>query len=72
MADKFKYNMDYLYRAYKKNYNRGDMEKADIYNSMAEKLHGINLSNTYHNKMNAKENSKGMFGIGKSKKIKYG
>ena len=72
MPEKFKYTIDYLYNAYKKYYNRGDMEKADIYNSMADKLHGVNLDIIYHEKLNKKDDRLGPFGIGKYKKIKYG
>ena len=72
MPEKFKYTIDYLYNAYKKHYNRGNMEKAEIYNSMASKIHGINLDVRYHDKLNKKEDRLGPFGIGKVKKIKYG
>ena len=72
MAKKFKYNIEYLYTAYKRNYNKGDMEKAILYNNMATELHGINLDIMYHEKLNKREGRLGPFGIGKSKKIKYG
>ena len=72
MPKKFKYDLEYLYNAYKKNYNRGKMEKASVYNSMAEKLHNVNLDVIYHDKLNKKEETRGIFGIGKYKKIKYG
>ena len=72
MPEKFKYTIDYLYNAYKKHYNRGNMEKAEIYNSMADKLHGVNLDIIYHEKLNKKDDRLGPFGIGKYKKIKYG
>ena len=72
MAKKFKYDLEYLYNAYKKNYNRGNMEKASVYNTMATQLHGVNLDVIYHDKLNKREDRLGPFGIGKSKKIKYG
>jgi len=72
MSKKFKYDVEYLYTAYKKNYNKGDMEKATLYNTMATQLHGINLDIIYHEKLNKQEDKLGPFGIGKSKKIKYG
>lgn len=72
MAKKFKYDLEYLYSSYKKNYNKGDMEKAKIYNTMASQIHGVNLDVIYHDKLSNKESRLGIFGIGKSKKIKYG
>ena len=72
MAKKFKYDMEYLYNAYKKNYNKGDMEKAKLYNTMASQIHGADLDVIYHDKLSKREDRLGPFGIGKSKKIKYG
>ena len=48
------------------------MEKAKIYNTMASQIHGVNLDVIYHDKLSNKESRLGIFGIGKSKKIKYG
>jgi hypothetical protein len=72
LAKKFKYDLDYLYNAYKKNYNRGNMEKANVYNGMAAKLHGVHLDVIYHEKLSRREDRLGPFGIGKTKKLKYG
>ena len=72
MAKKFKYDVDYLYKSYKKFYNKGDMEKAKQYNSIAEQMHGVNLDTVYHNKLEKQEKNKGLFGIGTTKKLKYG
>ena len=72
MAKKFKYTTDYLYRRYKRYYNRGEMEKADVYKNIAQKLHGVNLDIIYHDKLAKREETKGFFGLGKIKKIKYG
>ena len=72
MAKKFKYNIDYLYKSYKKYYGKGKMERAEVYNSIAQKLHGVDLDIIYHNKLNQEEQNKGPFGLGKYKKIKYG
>ena len=72
MADKFKYNIDYLYKTYKKNYNKGDMDKAKTYNEIAQKIHGVDLDVVYHNKLAKEDKNKGTFGLGKFKKIKYG
>ena len=72
MAKKFKYDLEYLYSSYKKNYNKGDMEKAKLYNTMASQIHGVNLDVAYHDKLSKREDRLGTFGIGKSKKIKYG
>ena len=72
MAKKYKYNLEYLYSAYKKNYNRGNMEKANIYNNMAAQLHGVHLDVIYHEKLSRREDRLGPFGIGKTKKLKYG
>ena len=72
MAKKFKYDLEYLYSSYKKNYNKGNMEKAKLYNNMASQIHGVNLDVAYHEKLSKREDRLGPFGIGKSKKIKYG
>ena len=72
MAKKFKYDVDYLYNSYKKNYNRGKMEKAELYNNMSVKLHGVDLNVVHHDKLSKQEDRLGPFGIGKVKKIKYG
>jgi len=72
LAKKFKYDLEYLYSSYKKNYNKGNMEKAKLYNNMASQIHGVNLDIAYHEKLSKREDRLGSFGIGKSKKIKYG
>tara|TARA_R100001530_G_scaffold106936_1_gene74711 strand:- start:67 stop:213 length:147 start_codon:yes stop_codon:yes gene_type:complete len=48
------------------------MEKAKLYNNMASQIHGVNLDVAYHEKLSKREDRLGPFGIGKSKKIKYG
>ena len=63
---------DYLYRHYKNSYNKNDMATANIYNEMSVKIHGVNLHNKYSDKLNKKEEGKGMFGMKKYKRIKYG
>ena len=73
MAEKKrKYDVQYLYNSYKKFYNKSDMNKANEYNDLAQKLHGVDLRDRYHAKLAKKEQNAGMFGIGKIKKIKYG
>jgi len=48
------------------------MEKAELYNNMSVKLHGVDLNVIYHDKLSKQEDRLGPFGIGKVKKIKYG
>lgn len=73
MAEKKrKYDVQYLYNSYKKFYNKSDMNKANEYNDLAQKLHGVDLRDRYHAKLAKKEQNAGMFGIGKVKKLKYG
>ena len=73
MAEKErKYDLQYLYNSYKKFYNKADMDKANKYNDMAIKLHGQDLRDRYHAKMEKKEKNAGMFGFGRVKKLKYG
>lgn len=73
MAEKKrKYDLQYLYDSYKKNYNKADMEKANKYNDMAVKLHGVDLRDRHHSKLEKKEKNAGIFGFGRVKKIKYG
>tara|TARA_R110002020_G_scaffold20393_2_gene69895 strand:- start:2433 stop:2651 length:219 start_codon:yes stop_codon:yes gene_type:complete len=72
MAKKFKYDINYLYKSYKKFYNKGNMAKAKEYNSIAEQVHGVSLDTAYHSKLDKQEKNKGSFGIGNTKKLKYG
>ena len=69
---KNKYELQYLYNSYKKYYKRVDLDKANKYNDMAIQLHGVDLRDRYHAKLEKKEENSGMFGIGKTKKLKYG
>jgi len=55
-----------------KSYKRADLDKANKYNEMAIQLHGVDLRDRYHAKLAKKEENAGMFGLGKTKKLKYG
>jgi len=73
MAEKKnKYELQYLYNSYKKYYKRADLDKANKYNDMALQMHGADLRERYHAKLAKKEENSGMFGLGKSKRLKYG
>ena len=72
MAEKKKYDLQYLYNSYKKNYKKLDMVKANDYNDLAQKLHGVDLRDRYHAKLEQKEKNAGMFGLGKNKRLRYG
>ena len=48
------------------------MDKANEYNDLAMKLHGGDLRDRYHKKIEKREKDSGMFGLGKVKKLKYG
>jgi hypothetical protein len=72
MAEKKKYDLQYLYNSYKKYYKKVDLNKANKYNDMAIKLHGVDLRDRYHAKLAKKEKNAGMFGLGKTKKLRYG
>ena len=72
MAEKRKHDLQYLYNAYKKHYNKSDMNKANKYNDLAQKLHGVDLRDRYHAKLAKKEENQGLFGIGKTKRLRYG
>jgi len=72
MAEKKKYDLQYLYNSYKKHYKKVNMEKANGYNDLAQKLHGVDLRDRYHAKLAKKEENAGMFGLGKIKKLRYG
>jgi hypothetical protein len=69
---KFEYKLGYLTRAYNKNYNRGDLDKAKIYDNIAQKIHGVSLEVNYHNRLAASEKRKGPYGIGSTRKLRYG
>mgnify|MGYP003633415167 CR=1 FL=1 len=72
MAEENKYDLQYLYNSYKKFYKKADMDKANQYNDLAQKLHSVDLRDRYHAKLANKEKNSGMFGIGRVKKIRYG
>ena len=73
MAEKKnKYELQYLYNSYKKYYKKVDLDKANKYNDMAIKLHGVDLRDRYHAKLEKKEKNAGMFGLGKTKRLRYG
>ena len=69
---KNKYELQYLYNSYKKYYKRADLDKANKYNDMAIRLHGVDLRDRYHAKLAKKEENQGPFGIGKTKRLRYG
>ena len=48
------------------------MDKANKYNDISVKLHGVDLRDRHHSKLEKKEKNAGMFGFGRVKKIKYG
>ena len=72
MAEKKKYDLQYLYNSYKKHYKKVNMDKANEYSDLAQKLHGVDLRDRYHAKLAKKEENAGMFGLGKIKKLRYG
>jgi len=72
MAEKKKYELQYLFNSYKKYYKRADLIKAEKYNNLSLKLHGVDLRDKYHAKLERREKEYGMFGLGKTKKLKYG
>ena len=55
MAEKRKYDLQYLYNSYKKHYKKVNMDKANEYNDLAQKLHGVDLRDRYHAKLAKKE-----------------
>lgn len=72
MAKKRKYDLQYLFNSYKKYYNKSDLDKANKYNDMSIELHGVDLRDRYHAKLEQKEKNAGMFGLGKNKRLRYG
>ena len=69
---KIKHDVKYLYARYIKFYKKGDMEKANEYHTLAMQLHGVDLSQRYHIKLEKREQAKGAFGLGKTKRLRYG
>ena len=49
-----------------------DGDKANQYNDLAQKLHSVDLRDRYHAKLAKKEENAGMYGLGKTKRLKYG
>ena len=72
MANGPVYKLDYVYKRYIKHYKQVDLKRAQEYNKIAQKFHGVDLDIRYHNKLANQEQSKGLYGIGKVKRIKYG
>jgi len=72
MAEKRKYDLQYLFNSYKKYYKKSDLDKANKYNDIAIKLHNVDIRERYHSKLASKETNAGMFGLGRTKKLKYG
>jgi acyl-[acyl carrier protein]--UDP-N-acetylglucosamine O-acyltransferase len=72
MAKKEKYNLDYLYKTYKKFYRKGEMLKAKKYNILAKEYHNIDLETNFHQFLERKEDRTGPFGVGEYNEIKYG
>ena len=70
--EKNKHDLKYLYARYVKFYNKAEMEKAEEYNQISLSLHGIDLSQRYHSKLEKRSQSKGDFGLGKTKRLRYG
>ena len=48
------------------------MDKANYYNDLSLQLHGTDLNNKFHESLARKEERDGVYGIGKSKKLRYG
>ena len=69
---KYKHDPQYLYREYKKAYRNSDMEKAKYYNDISMQVNGSDLSGKFHNHLAAKEERDGVYGMGKTKKFRYG
>jgi hypothetical protein len=69
---KVKHDVKYLYARYVKFYNKGDLDKAAEYDNLAMELYGVDLTQRYHTKLEKREKSKGTFGLGKTKRLRYG
>ena len=69
---KYKHDPQYLYREYKKAYRKADMDKVNYYNSISLQIHGTDLNNKFHEHLAKKEEREGVYGSGKSKKLRYG
>ena len=48
------------------------MDKANYYNSISLQIHGTDLNNKFHEHLAKKEEREGVYGLGKSKKLRYG
>ena len=73
MAEKKnKHDLDYLFKRYTKFYKMADLKRADEYNDLAIKLHGVDLRDKYHAKQEKRDKKNGPFGLGKTKRLRYG
>jgi hypothetical protein len=48
------------------------MKKAKEYNSLAVQYHQVNLADRFHKYLDDKEKKDGPFGIGKTRRLRYG
>jgi hypothetical protein len=65
-------NLKYRFNKFMK---EGDFSKAKQLSKYTESIHGVNLDEEYHAKLEAKQDPRDPFGLGKMsgfKKIKYG
>jgi len=69
-----KKNPDINYFRYRYNYfyKRGDFSKAKKVSERADALFGRDIEHEYHAKMESKRSPKDPFGIGRTKKLRYG
>ena len=72
MAEQPKYTLQYLYDRYKKKYKAVEMDRANEYNEIAMRMHGVDIRERYHATLAAKEQKAGPYCLGRVKKVKYG
>ena len=73
MAEKKnKHDLAYLFKRYTKFYNMAELKKADEYNDLAIRLHGVDLRDKLHARQEKRDKKNGPFGLGKTKRMRYG
>ena len=49
-----------------------ELKKADEYNDLAIRLHGVDLRDKLHARQEKRDKKNGPFGLGKTKRMRYG
>jgi len=72
MSKDKKPDLNNLRYRYNKLYKKGDYRKAKQVSDYAKSIHGFDIDEAFHSNLESKQDPRDPFGIGKTKRIKYG